>query len=236
MNYGTVSITGRVRDENEDNYLALNKGKIHIIAVADGMGGHKAGDVASSTAIKVIENYDFRRNDIISSVRECINLVNNKILAKSNNSSKYQGMGTTLTLGVVQNNYLVVGHIGDSRAYLYHNDSLKQLTNDHSYVADLLKKGIITKEEAKNHPKKNMLLRALGLEKDIEIDIMDYDLVSGDLLLFCSDGLTNMKSDEEIESILRKDLSLQEEAELLSNKANEAGGYDNITAVLYQNN
>ena len=165
-----------------------------------------------------------------------LNIINHKILKKGSNNQKYKGMGTTLTLGVIKDNYLVLGHIGDSRAYLYHNDSLKQLTDDHSYVADLLKKGVITKEEAKNHPKKNMLLRALGLEEDIEIDILDYDLVSGDLLLFCSDGLTNMKSDEEIESVLGKNLSLQEEADLLSSKANEAGGYDNITAVLYQNN
>ena len=236
MNYGTVSITGKVRDKNEDNYLVSDRGKIHIVAVADGMGGHKAGDVASSTAIKVIKNYDFGINDIVGDVKDCINIVNDKILKKSNNHPEYKGMGTTLTLGIINNNYLVLGHIGDSRAYLYHNDFLEQITDDHSYVADLLRQGVITEEEAENHPKKNLLLRALGLEEEVEIDIIEQELSDQEILLLCSDGLTNMKNDEQIQSVLSKDLKLQEQAELLSDKANAAGGYDNITAVLYQNN
>ncbi|MBM7555515.1 Stp1/IreP family PP2C-type Ser/Thr phosphatase [Halanaerobacter jeridensis] len=236
MNYGTVSITGKVRDKNEDNYLALDKGRLHVIAVADGMGGHKAGDVASSTAIKVVKNYDFSPHELISDVEECINIVNNKILEKSSNHPEYRGMGTTLTLGIIKNNHLVLGHIGDSRAYLYHNDFLEQITDDHSYVADLLKQGAITKEEAENHPKKNLLLRALGLERGVEVDIIEHDLAAEDVILLCSDGLTNMKSDEQIQSVLSsEELKLQEQAELLSDKANAAGGYDNITAVLYQN-
>ena len=236
MNYGTVSITGKVRDKNEDNYLVSDRGKIHIVAVADGMGGHKAGDVASSTAIKVIKNYDFGINDIVGDVKDCINIVNDKILKKSDNHPEYKGMGTTLTLGIINNNYLVLGHIGDSRAYLYHNDFLEQITDDHSYVADLLRQGVITEEEAENHPKKNLLLRALGLEEEVEIDIIEQELSDQEILLLCSDGLTNMKNDEQIQSVLSKDLKLQEQAELLSDKANAAGGYDNITAVLYQNN
>ena len=236
MNYGTVSITGKVRDKNEDNYLVSDRGKLHIVAVADGMGGHKAGDVASSTAIKVIKNYDFGINDIVGDVKDCINIVNDKILKKSNNHPEYKGMGTTLTLGIINNNYLVLGHIGDSRAYLYHNDFLEQITDDHSYVADLLRQGVITEEEAENHPKKNLLLRALGLEEEVEIDIIEQELSDQEILLLCSDGLTNMKNDEQIQSVLSKDLKLQEQAELLSDKANAAGGYDNITAVLYQNN
>lgn len=236
MNYGTISITGKVRDKNEDNYLVLDKNELHIIAVADGMGGHKAGDVASSTAIKIIKEYEFDSNNLVTGIRECINIINNKIIEKSNNNSEYRGMGTTLTLGVIKDNHLLVGHIGDSRAYIYHNKSLEQVTTDHSYVADLLQKGAITKEEAKNHPKKNLLLRALGLEEEIKLDIIECELVTDDIVLLCSDGLTNMNTNEQIKEVLSKDLKLQEQAELLSDKANAAGGYDNITAVLYQNN
>ena len=236
MNYGTVSVTGKVRDKNEDNYLALDKERLHIVAVADGMGGHKAGDVASSIAIKVIKEYDFTSQNLTTGIEECINTINHKILKRGNNNSEYKGMGTTLTLGVIKDNYLAIGHIGDSRAYLYHNGVLNQMTNDHSYVADLLKRGVITKEEAKNHPKKNLLLRALGLEQSVQVDILERNLSNDDLLLLCSDGLTNMKTDSQIESVLSKDLNLQQRAELLSDKANAAGGYDNITAVLYQNN
>lgn len=236
MNYGAVSIPGKVREKNEDNYLVLDREEYQIVAVADGMGGHKAGDVASSIAIEVIKNYTFKVDNIIESIRDCIKVANQKILVKSRNNPEYNGMGTTLTLGLVSNNQLVLGHIGDSRAYLYHNDSLTQLTEDHSYVADLLRKGVITEEEAEGHPKKNLLLRALGLEEDIEVDISEYKLSSEDLLLLCSDGLTNMRTDGQIISILKENLSIEEKVNNLSKDANAAGGYDNITVVLYQNN
>jgi protein phosphatase len=235
MNYGTVSVTGQLRDKNEDNYLVLEQDELHIIAVADGMGGHKAGDVASSIAIEMIEEYKFTAGNLASDIEECISNINNKILERGSNNPQYNGMGTTLTLGIIKNNHLIIGHIGDSRAYLYHNNSLEQITTDHSYVADLLRKGAITKEEARNHPKKNLLLRALGLEEKIDFDIIEFELEDDDLLLFCSDGLTNMRTDSQIKSVLNRNLILQEQAEILSDKANSAGGYDNITAVLYQN-
>ncbi|MGM0369880.1 MAG: Stp1/IreP family PP2C-type Ser/Thr phosphatase [Bacillota bacterium] len=235
MNCGTVSVTGQLRDKNEDNYLVLEQDELHIIAVADGMGGHKAGDVASSIAIEMIEEYNFTAGNLIADIKECINNINNEILEQGSNSPQYNGMGTTLTLGIIENNHLIIGHIGDSRAYLYHNDSLEQITSDHSYVADLLRKGAITKEEARNHPKKNLLLRALGLEEEINFDIIELELGTDDLLLFCSDGLTNMRTNRQIKSVLNRNLILQKQAEILSDKANSAGGYDNITAVLYQN-
>ncbi|MGM0501576.1 MAG: Stp1/IreP family PP2C-type Ser/Thr phosphatase [Bacillota bacterium] len=235
MNCGAVSVTGKVRDKNEDDYLALEQGELPVIVVADGMGGHKAGDVASSIAIKMIKKYDFTTGDLSTRIKECINNINHKILEEGSNNPEYKGMGTTLTLGVVKGDSIIFGHVGDSRAYLLHDNSLNQITDDHSYVGDLLRKGIITKKEAEKHPKKNLLLRALGLEKEIKVDIVEQKLVPEDIILLCSDGLTNMLRDNEIETILNKDLGLQEQAELLSDKANTAGGYDNITAVLYQN-
>ncbi|WP_027339149.1 Stp1/IreP family PP2C-type Ser/Thr phosphatase [Halonatronum saccharophilum] len=235
MDYGAVSEVGKVREENQDGYLAVKKCNLDIIAVADGMGGYKGGNKASSLAIENIEDYNFGEEELISEIREVINLANEEIMSEGK-KKEYRGMGTTLTLGVIKDRILTIGHIGDSRAYLFRNKSLKQITQDHSYVGELLRSNLISPEEAQRHPKKNMLTKALGIDKEVEIDIIELELNSKDLILLCSDGLTNMIEDDNLSDILASKVDLQTKAEQLVLLANDKGGYDNITAVIYQSN
>ncbi|OCL27930.1 serine/threonine protein phosphatase [Orenia metallireducens] len=235
MKYGATSEVGKVRRENQDNYLVINKDSLDIIVVADGMGGHQGGNVASSLAIKGIKEYDFNHDSLKDSIKECIELVNQRIQQEGLAKEEYQGMGTTLTMGVIKDRILIIGHIGDSRAYLFRDGKLQQLTNDHSYVGELLRNNIISQKEADNHPKKNLLLNALGVKEEIEADLFELDLESNDLILLCSDGLTNMLSDDKISEVLSENLDLQKKADKMALLANQQGGYDNITVVIYCN-
>ncbi|WP_018247321.1 Stp1/IreP family PP2C-type Ser/Thr phosphatase [Orenia marismortui] len=236
MKYVAASEKGKVRSKNEDKYLALNKQDFDIIAVADGMGGHKGGDIASSLAVERIKNYNFNSDQLKEDIINCIELANQDIKNKSLKDEECQGMGTTLTLGVIKDKIITIGHIGDSRAYLFRNQKLTQLTDDHSYVGELLRKNIINKEEAKNHPKKNLLMRSLGIDNSVEADLLSLELKSKDLILICSDGLTNMLSDKEIEEILSSEEGLKVKVEKMIFLANQEGGYDNITVVIYKSN
>ncbi|TDX49201.1 Stp1/IreP family PP2C-type Ser/Thr phosphatase [Orenia marismortui] len=236
MKYVAASEKGKVRNKNEDKYLALNKQDFDIIAVADGMGGHKGGDIASSLAVQRIKNYNFNSDQLKEDIITCIELANKDIKNKSLKDEECQGMGTTLTLGVIKDRIITIGHIGDSRAYLFRNQQLTQLTEDHSYVGELLRKNIINKEEAKNHPKKNLLMRSLGIDNSVEVDLLSLELKSEDLILICSDGLTNMLSDKEIEEILSSEEGLKVKVEKMIFLANQEGGYDNITVVIYKSN
>ncbi|GAB6100691.1 Stp1/IreP family PP2C-type Ser/Thr phosphatase [Halanaerocella petrolearia] len=236
MGYGAISKQGQVRDRNEDDYLvSIGANNLDIIAVADGMGGHRAGAVASSIAVSTVENHNFRGNKLSSEIRECIKEANSQILQQAKGDSKYKGMGTTLTLGIVKNNILTIGHVGDSRAYLCRQNKLKQITDDHSYVGELVRKNVISSQEAAEHPKRNLLTRALGTEEEVEVDIVEINLEGNDLIFFCSDGVTEMLSKRELETIISKELSLDDKVDLIVERANQAGGYDNITALIYQN-
>jgi len=236
MRYGATSEVGKVRSENQDSYLVINKDGLDIIVVADGMGGHQGGNVASSLAVEGIKEYNFNHNSLKDSIKECIELVNQKIQQEGLAKEEFQGMGTTLTMGVIKDRILIIGHIGDSRAYLFRNGELKQLTDDHSYVGELLRSNLISQEEADNHPKKNLLLKALGVKEEVEVDLFELALESNDLILLCSDGLTNMLSNDKICEILAKDLDLQKKADKMALMANKQGGYDNITVLIYCNN
>ena len=227
--------TGKVRDHNEDNVIILNNDQNeYLLAVADGMGGHKAGEVASAIAINHLTE-EFYRLDTMGSkesavdwLRNIVTEINNKIFDYTKENPDSKGMGTTFVCSIVTPNYLLYGNIGDSSGYVIKNKKIHKVTKDHTLVNLLVSTGELTEEEAKYHPRKNVLMRALGANNPIDIDIFDVDTkISG--ILLCSDGLTNMVTDEQIEKVLNSDLSIEETVEKLIKKANARGGNDNIS-------
>ena len=225
---------GMVRNNNEDSLLVREP---YLFAVADGMGGYSAGEVASRETLKAFEaaTYDLRHEkvsdpvEVLQGAFDKANLHTYKMAQKNN---AYNGMGTTLTaLYLPGDNTAYAAHVGDSRLYLYRNNTLSQITKDHSYVADLLAKGKITDSEAFNHPKRNMLLQALGVEEEIKTDIIHFALEKGDILLLCSDGLSDMLRDVEIAGILEK-MDFEEAAANLLEQSLDNGGKDNISLIM----
>ena len=208
---------GKVRTHNEDNVIILNNNNNEfILAVADGMGGHKAGEVASNIAIEHVRD----------SFEELETLGKKEDATKNHPESK--GMGTTLVIAIKTNDYILYGNIGDSSGYVMKNGLLHKITKDHTLVNLLVSTGELTPEQAKFHPRKNLLTRALGANDPIEIDIFDVDTnVSG--LFLCSDGLTNMVADDQIEKVLNNKSSIEEQVEKLIKKSNMRGGTDNIS-------
>lgn len=226
---------GKVRSHNEDSVIIINNDKNEfILAVADGMGGHKAGEVASAIATNHIRD-SFYELDTIGSKEEAIEWlrtivkdINDKIFEYAKNNPESKGLGTTLVIAIKTDDYILYGNIGDSSGYVIKNNTLHKVTKDHTYVNMLLNNGKLTEESAKNHPGKNLLTRALGANDPIEIDIFDIDMsVKG--LFLCSDGLTNMLTDEQIEKTLNSNLPIEEVVIKLIKKANSRGGTDNIT-------
>ena len=207
---------GKVRTHNEDSVTIIsNENKEFILAIADGMGGHKAGEVASSIAIEQIKEKFFsvdslgNKENAIEWLREVVKEINNKIFEYANKNPESKGLGTTLVIALKTEDYILYGNIGDSSGYVIKNNTLHKVTKDHTYVGMLLNTGKISEETAKNHPGKNLLTRALGANDPIEIDIFDIDTsVKG--LFLCSDGLTNMLTEEQIEKILNSDLPIEE--------------------------
>ncbi|WP_130806843.1 Stp1/IreP family PP2C-type Ser/Thr phosphatase [Senegalia massiliensis] len=240
MKYGACTDVGKVRKSNQDSYYINYNNSLPVFAVADGMGGHNGGEIASSITVEVIKNnVDIYLNRVMEEkynikkfIRKTLELSNEEIYNTAKKNKEYKGMGTTVTMGAIINDILYIGHIGDSRAYILRGDTLKKITEDHSLVAELLKKGSITKEEAINHPQKNIITRALGTDKNADIDIFSYCLEKNDVILFCTDGLTNMINEYEIKEIINNSSEIQEVCETLVNIANKNGGYDNSTAVI----
>ena len=226
---------GKVRSHNEDSVAIIsNDLNEFILAIADGMGGHKAGEVASSIAIEHIKNSFYQKEtigpkeDAIEWLRLIVKEINDQIFEYAKNHPESKGLGTTLVIAIKTNNYILYGNIGDSSGYVIKNNALHKVTKDHTYVGMLLTNGRLTEETAKNHPGKNLLTRALGANNPIEIDIFDVDTsVKG--LFLCSDGLTSMLTDEQIEKILNSNLPIEEAVIKLIRKANSRGGTDNIS-------
>lgn len=244
MRIGYKTHIGMVREHNEDSLLVFNKyyPRFSLFAVADGMGGHNAGEVASAMAIEGIRNF-FVNNYMMDKfhfsdkeMNTLIRKINGDILEKSQIDASLNGMGTTLTLVVNINQEIHISHIGDSRAYKVNDKGMEQLTEDHSLVAGLVKKGEITKEEAKTHPQKNIITRALGTGEAIYADMYHFKLCPEDIILLCTDGLTNSISENEIYRIIRenKDSDFQQIAEMLVQVANDNGGNDNISIIIFQ--
>jgi protein phosphatase len=224
---GAATDVGRVRDGNEDAYLVDDA--MGLIAVADGMGGHRAGEVASATALEAL------RAAITGGrpLRESIEDANEAVYTKSLTDTSLRGMGTTLTAGtLVAGDTLLVGHVGDSRAYFLHEGVLSRITDDHSLVEELVREGRLTADEAAVHPQRSIITRALGVDASVEVDVYPVELAPGDRLLLCSDGLTGMVQAETIAGTLRREEDPARAAAALIDAANVAGGEDNITAVV----
>lgn len=220
---------GRVRRGNEDAYLVAPP----VYAIADGMGGHRGGAEAAQIAIRTLAN---RAPELASAdgeaLVEALAAANRAILAEADEDDALRGMATTCTAALVRGRVARIAHVGDSRAYLLHEGRLAQLTDDHSLVAQLVRGGQLSPEEAAVHPGRSVIFRALGTEPDVEVDTIDVILDADDRLLLCSDGLTGMLGDAEIAAVLREvgDTGLAVEA--LVTRANAAGGVDNVTVVL----
>jgi protein phosphatase len=226
---------GKVRSHNEDSVTIVSNDKQEfVLAIADGMGGHKAGEVASSIAIEhIINSFEALeeigcKENAIEWLRQIVKEINEKIFDYAKKHPESKGLGTTLVIAIKTEDYILYGNIGDSSGYVIKNEVLHKVTKDHTYVGMLVNSGKLSEESAKNHPGKNLLTRALGANDPIEIDIFDIDTsVKG--LFLCSDGLTNMLTVEQIEKILNSNLSIEEAVVKLIKKANSRGGTDNIS-------
>lgn len=229
--------TGRVRSHNEDSVTILkNASGEYLLIVADGMGGHRKGEVASSMVIAAL-GARFNKISSIGSKLDAINWlndsiseVNKNILEYANENSDSTGMGTTVVVALLTHNYLIFGNIGDSSGFVLKKGVLHKVTKDHTLVNLLVQAGNLTEEEAKFHPKKNVLMKALGAAEKCELDIFDVVDMTIDGILLCSDGLTNMLTNEQIEKVLNeKELDIEEKISKLIRKCNARGGADNIS-------
>ncbi|RKD27834.1 protein phosphatase [Caminicella sporogenes DSM 14501] len=239
MEWAVKTHIGKIRENNEDSFY-IDEDNHSVFIVADGMGGHNAGEIASKMAIEIVSEY-IKENwsnvnlkdkfEVHSLLREAIERANKKIYEKSLVNKELDGMGTTLTIAIIDKTFLYIGHIGDSRAYVLRNDDLFQITQDHTLVSELLKNGTITEIEAKNHPKRNIITKALGTGYNVEPELINYQIKDNDIIILCTDGLTNVIENDEIKKSFSKFSSLQETCDYLINLANERGGYDNITII-----
>jgi serine/threonine protein phosphatase PrpC len=225
---GTTDV-GRQRSTNEDSLVLAPP----FFAVADGMGGAKAGEVASGLAVKVFDEEQESHEPAEAQLSRILREANRRIFELSTDDESRRGMGTTLTAAKVHDSDVSLAHVGDSRAYRLREGDLEQITNDHSLVAELERSGQISPEAAEHHPQRSIITRALGPEPDVEVDTYTVPGRPGDVFLLCSDGLTSMVSDEEVASILRGADSLATAADELVRAANQSGGKDNITVVLF---
>ena len=225
VDVGSATDIGRVRERNEDSMLVDPP----LYVVADGMGGHRGGQVASQVALEAMEGLATEGQ---GSLADHVRRANRAVWDRSIEDERLSGMGTTLTAARIDGGSALIAHVGDSRAYLLRDGSLQQLTTDHTLVARMVRSGEITEAEAEVHPHKNVLTRALGTDEDVQVDEDSIALVDGDRLLLCSDGLTGMVTEDQIQAILENSDQPQQAADRLVKAANRAGGIDNITVVV----
>ena len=235
-----VSVTdvGKRRQLNQDIVFASEQalGRLpNVFIVADGMGGHNAGDYASRYTVEVIisEISLSDRLDCNDIIREAIESANKKIREAAKADDALSGMGTTVVVATFKNGILHVANVGDSRLYVIGKD-IRQITRDHSLVEEMVRMGGIDRASARNHPDKNIITRAIGAQESVEVDFFDVTLEHGDIVLMCSDGLTNMLEDQEILSILLREEEISKKADLLISAANQNGGRDNIAVILME--
>ena len=236
MKLYAMTDVGRKREINQDYVYVTDKpvGPFpNLLVVADGMGGHKAGDFASKYTVKVLreelEKTTLKKPEEI--LRNVVAVANHKLIQASESDVKLEGMGTTLVAATVIGNTLYFSNVGDSRLYLI-NDKIRQISKDHSLVEEMVRLGGIKAEEAKHHPDKNIITRAMGAKEDVEADIYEYRLKKGDLILMCTDGLSNMVEDEDMFDIIKSARDIVEAVLMLIEKANSNGGRDNIVVVM----
>ena len=224
---GAVTDVGQVREGNEDGYLVV--GEMGLVAVADGMGGHRAGEVASATALEAlraaVENGE--------AIRDAVSAANAAVVERATGQEDLRGMGTTMTAGTLAaGGTLLIGHVGDSRAYLARDGGFEQITEDHSLVEELVRGGELTPEQAEVHPQRSIITRALGIEPEVDVDLYPVQLQDGDRLVLCSDGLTTMVRADDIAAILAREPAAEKAARALVDAANAAGGEDNVTVIV----
>lgn len=242
MNIYAETDIGMVRQMNQDAYyISEENDNYKLCILADGMGGYTGGEIASKLACISSANYikqnfkdeNYTKEEIMLIIRNAMNEANNTVYEKAQQDRELEQMGTTLEICLIYNNRAYIGHIGDSRIYRIRQDFMRKITTDHSYVQKLIKDGKITKEEALTHPKKNMLMKAVGCEEYIEPDVTVKGFNPGDIILICSDGLTNMIAEQEIFNIIKQDTP--NATKNLIQKAKELGGTDNITVIIITN-
>lgn len=225
---------GKVRENNQDYIVTFIGKRYLLLVVADGMGGHNAGEVASSMAALTIRDFVFNKFDSYDNIEEllkdAIKLSNSSVYQESIKKNNLSGMGTTATCCLLFDDRLFLGHVGDSRAYLINKVGIVKITQDHSYVQQLIDNGSITENEALLHPQRNLITRAIGTEECIEVDTKTMDINNGDIILLCSDGLTNYVSNNEIFDIVRE--NIKDAADLLIELAKKRGGNDNISVII----
>lgn len=237
MEFSYLTDPGKVRDHNEDSVIIVKNGSNEILlALADGMGGHKGGEIASSIAITHIGKSFLEtstvgnKEDAINYLKEIVSEANMLIYRYTEENPDSVGMGTTLVMALLTKDFLLYGNIGDSSGFALKKGKLYKITSDHTLVNLLVKSGELSLEQAKEHPKKNVLMRALGADMTVEMDIFDVEReVEG--IFLCSDGLTNMLDISQIESVLNSELDIDDKMQKLINKANNRGGTDNISVA-----
>ena len=225
--FGSRTDIGCLRDHNEDSLVVAPP----LFAVADGMGGHAAGEVASEIAVHALAEHAPAHVDA-EGLGKAVEAANRAVIAGVHEGRGREGMGTTMTAAMLEGERLVIAQVGDSRAYLLHQGKLQQLTRDHSLMADMIEAGQLTPEEARSHPNRSVITRALGSDPLMEADLYEINVESGDRLLLCSDGLSSMVRDDVIESVLARVRDPQRCASQLVNEAIAAGGHDNITVIV----
>lgn len=240
MRFAAGTDRGLVRDSNEDSYKIIPESSqnSYVYIIADGMGGHNCGEVASRMAVDFISNYVqkdgnrlFSSQNIEEKLKKLVEDTNTTVFETSLKNPEASGMGTTLTMAVIAGEKATVAHVGDSRLYLMRDEIIQQITEDHTYIWELIKKGSLTREEAEVHPRKHVITRAIGSSPDLEVDMLTLEIQDEDILLLCTDGLTNMIGDDEIYRIL-KDNEPEAACEGLIEAAKSKGGEDNITVIV----
>ncbi len=240
LNFFGLSNKGKVRGNNEDYFhIPQDENDIKLFIVADGMGGENAGEVASclavsSIALHVLSNYN-EVDDIPLLLRQAINNANKTVFQTAKSDKNYSRMGTTVVCALVKDNVVYVANVGDSRCYIVNENNLQQISIDHSFVQEMIDKGLLSVDEAKNHPNKNLITRAIGVERFVDTDVFLKPFNKGDKILLATDGLTGMIDKEKISAIINNESDCKKAVEQLIDSANEAGGKDNITAVLICN-
>ncbi len=239
IGFGNTDV-GKLRKVNQD-YVYINNEPIgsldNLYIVADGVGGHKAGEVASEVAIDSFEQFIYETEDdeVLDLLVSALAYANEQVFNLAKTNKQYENMGTTLLATTIKNNKIFIAHVGDCRLYGIRNNKIAQMTSDHTYVMDLFKAGVISKEEAENSKESNVLTRALGTEKNVKADALFCDVFEDDIFIMCSDGLSDMLTDDEIFQLAsKKSVPTQEKVENLIQEANNNGGRDNIAVIIIE--
>ena len=237
MRYFGMSSRGRVRDNNEDFFhVPQDASDVPLFIAADGMGGENGGEIASALAVSSVAPFVKERyaasHDLSLLLHQAVNEANRTVFQTAQSDAQYAGMGTTLVCALFRDDLAFIANVGDSRCYFFHENELEQVSVDHSYVQEMVNSGILTKDQARSHPQKNLITRAVGSERLVRTDVFCRRMCEGDKLLLATDGLTGMLTEKTIRDILSEETDCEQTVRRLIRAAEDAGGNDNITAIL----